>query len=303
MRTTNAITYFLDSCRARQLSPLTVRWYERILLGFAAKYPEIPKEPRPIEKYLSTCGKSAETKRSHFAVLRAFFRFINARQGLPDPLKKVHPPRPDRNRTMATLEPRELMSLLNSASSPRDRAILTLLIDTGIRSGELANLQIKDIREEMISVRGKSGHRNVPISEETARLLLALTHGGDRNDHVFQGHKGPLRSWGIYNVVHSHMKKAGIDGPKLGAHRIRHAFGKNYLVNGGDLRSLQLLMGHSDISTTQKYANLTDRDIVRKHHQFTPLRAAQAAAQGSFLEADKAEAVKAAEQILKGKSS
>ncbi|GAJ16173.1 unnamed protein product, partial [marine sediment metagenome] len=58
------------------------------------------------------------------------------------------------------------------------------------------------------------------------------------------------------------MRKAGIHGPKLGSHRLRHAFGKGYLVNGGDVRSLQEIMGHENIATTQKYANLNLSDTI-----------------------------------------
>jgi hypothetical protein len=95
------------------------------------------------------------------------------------------------------------------------------------------------------------------------------------------------------------MEKAGISGPKLGGHRIRHAFGKGYLVSGGDLRSLQELMGHSDITTTQKYASLNLNDTIRKHHTFSPLRAARAAAQESFFDTNAA--LKEVEEILKQK--
>jgi hypothetical protein len=97
------------------------------------------------------------------------------------------------------------------------------------------------------------------------------------------------------------MEKAGIRGPKLGPHRIRHAFGKNFLVEGGDLRSLQEIMGHTDIKTTQKYATLNLTDIIKKHRKFSPLRAAHAAAQQGFFEKDSI--LEEAERILIGKEA
>ena len=100
----------------------------------------------------------------------------------------------------------------------------------------------------------------------------------------------------MYDLVRSYMKKAGIKGPKLGPHRLRHAFGKNFLVQGGDLRSLQEIMGHADIETTQKYASLNLNDIVKKHRQFSPLRAVHAAEMAELLNPD--EAIKEAEAIL-----
>ena len=93
------------------------------------------------------------------------------------------------------------------------------------------------------------------------------------------------------------MKQAGIEGPKLGPHRIRHGFAKTYLMNGGDLRSLQEIMGHASITTTEEYLRYADKEIIRKHHMFTPLKLAHAAAQESFL--DKSGVMKEVEEILK----
>ena len=138
-----------------------------------------------------------------------------------------------------------------------------------MRSTELAGLRKQDIKAETVTIRGKTGEREVPISEDTRRLLLALIdHDHSTDEYVFHRRKGrlPINRKSIYTMINAHMKKAGIQGPKLGGHRIRHAFGKNYLVEGGDLRSLQELMGHANITTTEKYASLNLTDIVKKHH-------------------------------------
>ena len=113
---------------------------------------------------------------------------------------------------------------------------------------------------------------------------------------MFHGHKGPITRHLIYAIVRRTLEKAGIKGPKMGPHRLRHAFGKNFLVQGGDLRSLQEIMGHADIETTQKYATLNLTDIVKKHQRFSPLKAAHAAAQESLF--DTSAALKEAEAIL-----
>lgn len=188
--------------------------------------------------------------------------------------------------------------LASSSSSLRDNALLTLLIDTGMRTSEAAGLRKQDIKTDTVTVRGKTGEREIPISEETRRLLLALIT--DKAEYIFNGHKGPLGRHGIYRIVHACMEKAGIYGPKLGGHRLRHAFGKGYLVSGGDLRSLQQIMGHANITTTEKYAALTLDDTIKKHHQFSPLRLTHAAAQESFF--SKPEVLREAEEILKGSS-
>ncbi len=210
----------------------------------------------------------------------------------------ISPPRHPKT-LMPTLEPNELLRLLQSAQDPRDRAILTLIIDSGVRAGEVCSLLKHNIKQETVVVQGKTGWREVPISDETRRLLLQFAVQSP-GDHVFHGHKGPITRHLIYAIVRRHMEKAGIKGPKLGSPRIRHAFGKNFLVEGGDLRSLQEIMGHADIKTTEKYASLNLTDIIKKHRKFSPLKAAHAAAQESLF--SEPEILKEAEEILKGSS-
>jgi len=297
VRTQAAVDEFLNSRLAQNVSGLTIDWYQAKLTRFARACPKLPDSPRPIEAFLASPSTSATTKLNYFNALRIFFRFTSERHRWRwrDPMAKMRPPSLPKT-VMATLDADEEMRLLNSASTLRDRTILTLLVDSGLRSSELSQLRRQDIKAEALQVRGKTGERHVPISEET-RTLLLLVAEGSQTDYIFHGHKGPLTRHGIYRVVSEHMRKAGILGPKLGPHRIRHAFGKGYLVNGGDTRSLQLIMGHARITTTEKYAALVLADLIDKHHKFTPLRAAHAAAQESLF--DKAKVVEEAEEIVK----
>ncbi|GAJ04485.1 unnamed protein product [marine sediment metagenome] len=143
-------------------------------------------------------------------------------------MAKMHAPRV-KKKIRATLEPGEEMRLLESVpeSNLRDRAILTLFVDSGIRSSELTGLRPQDIGMETVRVSGKTGEREVPISEETRRLLILTIAEHGKGDYVFRGHKGALTRHGVYSIVSAYMRKAGIQGPKLGSHRIRHGFGKD----------------------------------------------------------------------------
>ena len=296
MKTSAAIDDFLQSRHAKHLSPLTIDWYEHKLRNFASFHPKLPLKPEPIEEFLSGISGEPETRHAYYRALQALYYFVCRRHRWLNPMELIGPPSCPK-KVMPTLEPGEEMMLLNSASDLRARAILTLFVDSGIRTGELAGLRKQDIKLYTVMVRGKTGEREVPISEETRRLLLALIQD-NKDEYVFHGHKGVLSRHGIYRIVRTHMEKAGITGPKLGGHRIRHAFGKGYLVSGGDIRSLQQIMGHANITTTQKYASLNLNDTIIKHNRFTPLRAAHAAAQESFF--DKDQALKEAEAILRG---
>jgi integrase/recombinase XerD len=299
MRTELALQEFLASRIAANLSPATISWYEDRLLPFAKSCPTLPRRPEPIEAFLATVQGSPETKFDVYRALKTFFKFISSRHRLPNPMDAIKPPRRPRT-LMPTLEIGELMRLLHSAQDPRDRAILTLIMDNGVRAGEVCSLLKHNIKQETVVVCGKTGWREVPISEETRRLLLQVATLSP-DDYVFHGHKGPITRHLIYAIVREHMEKAGIKGPKLGPHRIRHAFGKNYIVEGGDLRSLQEIMGHADIKTTEKYATLNLTDIIKKHRKFSPLKAAHAAAQESFF--DKDSILKEAERILATKEA
>ncbi len=293
MRTEQALFEFLASRTAANLSPATIEWYKDRLLPFARYCPTLPRRPEPVEGYLATIKGSPETKYDVYRALKTFFKFMSGRRRLPNPMEQAQAPRRPKT-LMPTLELGELTRLLHAAESPRDRAVITLLVDCGARAGEVCSLLKHNIKQETIIVHGKVGWREVPISEETKRLLLQVA-ALSPDDHVFQGQKGPITRHLIYAIVRRALERAGIKGPKMGPHRLRHAFGKNFLVQGGDLRSLQEIMGHADIETTQKYASLNLTDIVRKHQRFSPLKAAHADTQESLFET---EAIKEAEEIL-----
>ncbi|MCX7912195.1 MAG: tyrosine-type recombinase/integrase [Dehalococcoidales bacterium] len=300
MKTVTAVQTFLANRRAINRRAETLRWYESKLKRFAAAFPELPTEPEPIEEFLAAVvpPQKDESRHGFYRALKALYRFICRRNRLPNPIALIDPPS-RRKKVRPTLSSHEMMLLLASAQNLRDRAILSLFIDTGARLGEVASLRKQNISDDCIRVDGKTGQREIPISEETRRLLLMLAANTADSDYVFHGRRGPLTRWGIYRIVKNHMRRAGIAAPKLGPHRLRHAFAKHYIKNGGDTRSLQKIMGHASISTTEIYVELAREDIIAKHHQFTPLRSAYAAAQQSFF--DKSLVLKEAEEILAGK--
>ena len=296
MRTQDAIQSFLNNRRAKNLTQKTIQWYREELRRFANSYPELPTNPEPIETFLAEVRGSPETKHAYFRAIKTFYHFISERYDFPNPMKQVKPPRCPR-KVMPTLEPYEVMTLLNSATTLRDRTLLTLFIDTGARTSEIAHLRKQDIKGDTILVNGKTGGREIPISDETRRLLLALIVADGKSEFVFPGRYGlPLTRYGASLIIRKLMKKAGIQGPKLGPQRIRHAFGKNFLVNGGDLRSLQQIMGHTNLTTTEKYSSLNLTDTITKHHKFTPLRSAHAAAQENLFDSN--EAIKEAKRLI-----
>ncbi len=299
MRTEQAFREFINSRISANLSPRAIEWYEDRLGPFVKFCAAFPRRPEPVEEFLASVRGSPVTKLDTFNALKTFFKFICLRHRIPNPMELVAPPHRPKVR-MATLELCELAMLLQPADCLRDRALLNLIIDTAVRAGEVCSLLKHNIKQETIIVQGKTGWREVPISEETKELLLRLA-AESSDDYVFHDdHGNPISRFSIYRIVRKYMERAAIKGPKLGSHRLRHAFGKNFLVQGGDLRSLQEIMGHADIETTQKYASLNLTDIVRKHQKFSPLKAAHAAARENLFAT---EALREAEEILKARKS
>jgi site-specific recombinase XerD len=279
MDTNEAITAFLRSCQARGLSPRTLDWYRSILHRFAVHVPEVPSLTDAVERFLAAVPGCDRTRYDYWKVACIFCRWCTKRYGVANPMGDIPAPKV-RKKLPRTLSVQQLGCLFLVARGKRDRALLTLLVDTGIRVGEALNLAREDIGDETIYVDGKTGPREVPISAGTRAFLLELVSQGP----LFWGYKGRMTRSGAYSVIREIFKGAGITGRKLGPHTLRHTFGRQYIVNGGDLVSLQRILGHTDIQTTRIYAELDMRDVVRQHHKFSPLRDAMAPVQGDMFD-------------------
>ena len=157
----------------------------------------------------------------------------------------------------------------------RDSALLDLLISTGIRIGEAASITLDDIihSERTILIHGKGRKQRLmyissPVTWE--RLNLLIKHRKKDNGHyLFANSKGqPLSIYGIENIYKKYTKKAKITSPST-PHYLRHTFATNLLANGADLRSVQEILGHSCISTTQIYTEVTinrKKQVLKKYN-------------------------------------
>lgn len=154
-----------------------------------------------------------------------------------------------------------------STSALRDKAILELFFSTGLRLGELANLKIGDIvlNKNEFSVRGKGGKIRVVFLSDSAKKALAnyLEKREDIDEEkIFQ-----LTGRSIQRMIKKYAVAAGIT-KKVTPHVLRHAFATDLLQNGADLRSVQAMLGHANISTTQIYTHFTDKQLQEVHKAF-----------------------------------
>jgi integrase/recombinase XerD len=168
-----------------------------------------------------------------------------------------------RRRPPGALEPGELRRVLAAAMCRRDKVMLSVLADTGVRVGELLSMRWEWVGEDTFTVAGKTGIREVPLSPW---LRFALV-GVELPWRSAQG--GSLTRSGAYRAVRRCLARAGVR--KGGPHLLRHTFARLYIRGGGDQFSLRRILGHSDIRTTAIYVELEMRDVVVQHRRFSPL--------------------------------
>jgi integrase/recombinase XerD len=218
------------------------------------------------------------------ACLRSFYRHLR-REGLrdSDPTTSISGPRRGR-RLPKVLNRGEVAKLLSqpvgtAPTALRDRALLELMYACGLRASEAIGLQVADldIEEAVLRARGKgSKERVVPVGRaaiEAVRIYLergrpALVHGGIVA-HLFVNFRGePLTRQGLYKIVRRHAATAGL-AERMSPHTLRHTFATHLLAGGCDLRSVQEMLGHADVATTQLYTHLSSerlKDVYFKAH-------------------------------------
>ena len=206
------------------------------------------------------------------ACLRSFYRHLR-RQGTlaEDPTAHLRAPRHGR-RLPHVLTRDEVSQLLaepkgTDPAALRDRALLELMYACGLRASEAIDLEVGDVDVEAAELRARgkgSKERLVPIGSQAARAVgLYLVRGrprlvGDRLEpRLFVNRRGTgLSRQGLYKIVQRHARGAGLDA-KMSPHTLRHTFATHLLAGGCDLRSLQEMLGHADIATTQLYTHLS----------------------------------------------
>lgn len=218
--------------------------------------------------------------------LRRFYR-MQAMQGTmkTDPTLRVRAPKLPR-RLPKSLSEAQVEALLDAPAVEttlglRDRAMLETLYATGLRVSELVSLKLSQVSFDMgvVRVLGKgSKERIVPLGEEAIDWLKRyLTSGrsalvGDgKSDAVFvTARRGPLSRQAFWQLIKRHAVKAGIASEALSPHTLRHAFATHLLNHGADLRVVQLLLGHSDITTTTIYTHVARERLKQLHARHHP---------------------------------
>ena len=233
-------------------------------------------------------GNGKRTVARKLSTLRSFFSFLHRKEELPsNPAKLVATPRlPVRTPQVLTIGQMEkLLSLpdLSTNRGQRDRAILEVLYGTGVRVGELVGLNLASLalREALLRVRGKGKkERLVPFGRPAAQALREYLPIRNR---IVQGQRSPrltealvvnlrggrLTARSVQRILESYVQRCS-SSMSAHPHLLRHTCATHLLNNGADLRSIQELLGHKSLSTTQKYTHLAVDELIRIYRSSHP---------------------------------
>ena len=293
------ITQFLEYLEVeRGRSPKTVANYDFYLRRFA----DWARSPAPssisqdmIHKYRLYLNRDLEgredtnlkksTQNYHLIALRSFLKYlakIDVRSLAPEKIELAK----TGTRHIEFLEADELERFRRAPVNVeglvglRDKAIIELLFATGMRVGEASKLKIDQVnlRRDEFTVKGKgSKHRVVFLSDEAkAALANYLRVRKDLSPYLFVSHDrakaargtpGPLTPRSVQRIVERYATEAGIT-KKITPHVLRHTYATDLLRNGADIRSVQAMLGHESITTTQVYTHVTDKELKRVHKKF-----------------------------------
>ena len=293
---------YLLNCRTENKSPKTIRGYEMVLRNFGwyckqQNFPEVQKltavHIRHFLWYLgsesnrwSSTNPSARqpasntTINDYFRALRTFFNWLEREELIIDnPFKHLKTPKPD-NKIIQALTPAEIERLFKACSGRglldiRNRAILSVFLDTGLRLSELINLTLDDVNMDDVSILVKRGKGNKPrivrIGNKAQKALWKYTlYRKGSSNRLFLNRSGePFNFFGVAIFLKRLGNKAKV---KLHAHQLRHTFAISYLRAGGDVFSLQYLLGHTTLTMTQRYLRtLNANDAMNAHKKYSPL--------------------------------
>jgi integrase/recombinase XerD len=235
--------------------------------------------------HLKDLGLSPASIRRNVSAARTYFRFLLGEGVLVrDPSERLETPKRWRSLpevlTVAEVERLLAAPSLDEPMAFRDRALLELAYGAGLRVSEWISLPVRDValEEGLVRVFGKgSKERLVPIGRRAIgavaiylrELRPKLEHGGGKGILFLNARGTPLSRMGAWKILRHHVEQAGLT-KHVTPHTLRHSFATHLLEGGADLRAVQEMLGHADISTTQIYTHV-DREYLRSvHKQFHP---------------------------------
>jgi len=277
VKSAQALKEFKESKEFEGRSGYTRYGYENMLRRFLAPYEYVPTAEIFVLAFIGKKDPKTgrfvfcqNTRRNYWLRFSSFYNFLEQKFGTPNPMRRI--PIPDEEKKLPehlNPEQRALLESVLPRLSERDRVIIKLLLETGLRPGEVADpkghlLRFCDVFQNHLQVSGKSGQRIVPTTDDLRVKLLSQQNGRSVDSPVFLSDNSDtyLTMSGLRKVVRRGFEVAGIKGVKACPYTLRHSFGADFLDRGGDVATLQKIMGHKNIKTTMIYTHISDRQVV-----------------------------------------
>lgn len=231
---------------------------------------------------LRDLGISSSTSARYLSALKGFFKYLSSQEYIEKDPAEILSTRITERKLPAVLSFIEINEIIEAPDESkilglRDRAILELFYSCGLRVSELINIKLSDLyfEDEVIRVLGKgSKQRLIPIgssavywiTEYLKKVRPSLEKKLKSENKIFLNNRGTkLSRMGIWKIVDRYVKEAGIE-KEFHPHTFRHSFATHLLEGGADLRAVQEMLGHADISTTQIYTHI-DKDFIKQIHK------------------------------------
>ncbi len=250
-----------EACILKGYSEKTLRAYyfnAKRFLDFAEKA-RLNLNKESVRSYLLTLDLSVNSVRLHYASLRFFFSQVLKK---PFTIEEV-PVRKKQKQLPKVLSKEQVKALIGSTENIKHRLAIELLYSSGLRLQELVNLKRKDIDFDrniirVINGKGKKDRITLLSGSIKADLLRHYSKSNFKTEYVLEGRKGRYSKKSVQFLLENAGKKLGI---KVNPHMLRHSFATHLLDSGVDIRHIQALLGHTDLSTTQIYTKVSNKSL------------------------------------------
>ena len=217
-------------------------------------------------------GLSASSRARKVSSIRGFYKYLTTKAKLLDenPVQDLDSPRTKRSlpRYLTLEESKRLLNSVDGMHKERDFCILTIFLNCGLRISEIAGLNLTDIRADHIRVLGKGNkERNIYLNDATAQAIndyLVVRRNIaaiDRNALFLSSRRTRITRETLHAMVKKSLLRAGLDSEKFSAHKLRHTAATLMLSNGVDVRTLQEMLGHENLNTTQIYTHVDNAEL------------------------------------------
>jgi integrase/recombinase XerD len=273
--TLEVVDKFLDYKLAASLRPRSIGNYRQVLYSFAKQYPTIPLRTEEILAFLKS--KPSDSTRLHiYKVLSVFYKFANQHFKIPDIMLSLQKPRV-KPKEPECLTMNQLILVLGAIETDRERALVYLYVGQGLRLSEALRLDIKDVGEDMLKIKGKVRDESMPLLPEVRDALMKLAGNRGPNEPVFISKQG--RRLGI-DMAEENIKRlfirAGVTGVQMSPKIFRSTFASMAVDAGCSSYVVKRLLRHSrGWDVTEHYIHLTNQELRGKLERYSPLRLIQ----------------------------